>query len=238
MLKNRAPYDAEVDAEVAKEYQRIQDEKRRVRPDHGSEIDAIRTRVTDLEGSVARLGENVAASHKRMEDMMRTILQNQSQSQKQPPDIVSMTEPSSSGKMPAFSVLTSTTEELMMVAQKQALSEVLNAVGGADMRLASAIHVTSDVAEDAGTDAVTDVQVVPPSTEGIIASIIDDILAPGKKTTQTPAIDDPAEPTKEEVPVQAMEDVEEGHPEISGNADVPEEIASLEQVTSSKTHPY
>jgi hypothetical protein len=45
MLKNRAPYDAEVDAEVAKEYQRIQDEKRKVRPDHGAEIEAIRTRM-------------------------------------------------------------------------------------------------------------------------------------------------------------------------------------------------
>ena len=43
MLKNRAPYDAEVDAEVAKEYQRIQDEKRKVRPDHGREIEAMRT---------------------------------------------------------------------------------------------------------------------------------------------------------------------------------------------------
>jgi hypothetical protein len=236
MLKNRAPYDAEVDAEVAKEYKRIQESKRRVRPDHGSDIEAIRTRVTDLESSVTRIGENVAALHKRMEDMMRMILQNQSH--KHPPIIDSMTEPTSSTKMPAFSVLTSTTEELMMVAQKQAVTEVLNAEGGADRRLASAIHVPCDVSEDAGTDAVTDVQAVPTTSEGIIASIIDDILAPGKKTTQTPAIDDPVEPTKDEVPVQAMEDVEEGHPEISGNADVPEEIASLEQVTSRKTHPY
>jgi len=34
-----------------------------------------------------------------------------------------------------------------------------------------------------------------------------------------------------------MEDVEEGHPEISGNADVVEEIASLEQVTSRNATP-
>jgi len=236
MLKNRAPYDAEVDAEVAKEYQRIQDEKRRVRPDHGSEIEGIRTRVTDLEGSVTRLGDNVAVLHKRIEDMMRMILQNQSQ--KHPTNIESMTEPSSSAKIPAFSVLTSTTEELMMVAQKQAAAEVLNAVSGADMRLASAIHVPSDVSEDVATDAVTNIQAVPPSSEGIIASIIENILEAGKSTTQTPAIFDAVEPTNEEVPVQAMEDVEEGHPEISGNADVPEDIASLEQVISSKTHPY
>jgi hypothetical protein len=236
MLKNKAPYDAEVDAEVAKEYQRIQDEKRRVRPNHGSEIEAMRTRVMELEGSVTRLGENVAASHKRTEDMMRMILQNQSQ--KHPTNIDSMTEPSSSTKMLDISTLTSTTEDLVMVAQKQSPTPVFSAMGGADMRLASAIHVPSDVAEDAAPNAVTDVEGVPPSSETIIASIIEDILEEGKKTTQTPAIDDPVEPTNEEVPVQAMEDVEEGHPEISGNADVPEEIASLEQVTSSKTHPY
>ena len=74
MLKGRAPYDAEVDIEVAKEYQRIQDEKRRARPDPHKEIDAMRNRVSDLEGSVTRLDENMAASHKRMEDMMRMIL--------------------------------------------------------------------------------------------------------------------------------------------------------------------
>ena len=79
MLKNRAPYDAEVDSEVAKEYQRIQDEKRRARPDPHKELDSMRTRVSDLEGSVTRLDKNMAASHKRMEDMMRMILQNQGQ---------------------------------------------------------------------------------------------------------------------------------------------------------------
>jgi hypothetical protein len=126
----------------------------------------------------------------------------------------------------------------MMVAQKQAAAEVLNVVSGADMRLESAIHVPSDVSEDVATDAVTNIQAVPPSSEGIIASIIENILEAGKSTTQTPAIFDAVEPTNEEVPVQAMEDVEEGHPEISGNADVPEDIASLEQVISSKTHPY
>lgn len=74
MLKNRPPYDAEVDAEVAKEYQRLQEEKRRVRPNHGREIDAVRTRVSELEGSVTRLGENVAVYHKCLEDMMQKIL--------------------------------------------------------------------------------------------------------------------------------------------------------------------
>jgi hypothetical protein len=79
MLKNRPPYNAEVDAEVAKEYQCQQEEKRRARPDHGREIKAVRTRVSDLEGSITRFGENVSASHKRLEDMMRMILRNQCQ---------------------------------------------------------------------------------------------------------------------------------------------------------------
>ena len=74
MLKGRAPYDAEVDTEVAKEYQRLQEEKHRVKPDHGREIDEVRTRVSELEGSITRLGENVTASHKRLEDMMQLIL--------------------------------------------------------------------------------------------------------------------------------------------------------------------
>ena len=43
MLKNRPPYDAEVDAEVAKEFQRLREEKRRVRPDPTREIEVVRT---------------------------------------------------------------------------------------------------------------------------------------------------------------------------------------------------
>ena len=105
MLKNRTPYNAEVDAEVAKEYQRIHDEKRKVRPDHDREIEAMRTRVTELEGNVTRLGENVATSHKRMEDMMRKILHNQGQ--KHPNTISDMIEPSSSAKMLDTFALTS-----------------------------------------------------------------------------------------------------------------------------------
>ena len=53
----------------------------------------MRTRVTDLEGIVTRLGEDVASSHKRMEDMMWMILYNQGQ--KLPTAIHDTTEPSS-----------------------------------------------------------------------------------------------------------------------------------------------
>ena len=57
----------------------------------------------------------------------------------------------------------------------------------------------------------------------------------GKKLTDSQAIANLVEPKPEEVPMQASEDVDEGHPDISGNVDVPEENVSLEQVTSSKT---
>ena len=74
MLKNRLSYDAEVDAEVAKEYQRLQDEKSKVRPDHGRKIESIRTRVSDLEYTVNRLGDDMATSHKWLEEMMQILL--------------------------------------------------------------------------------------------------------------------------------------------------------------------
>ena len=103
------PYDAEVDAEVAKEYQLIQEEKRKAQPDHGLELESVRTRVSDLEGSVTRLGVSVEASHKRLEDMMRIILQNQGQKHGNAGE--DTTEPSSSAKMLETSALTSTTLE-------------------------------------------------------------------------------------------------------------------------------
>ena len=236
MLKNKAPYDAEVDAEVAKEYQRIQDEKRRSRPDPAIAMEAMRTRVTDLEGSVKSLGEDVAASHKRMEDMMRLILQNQSQ--KFPPAIDDTTEPSSSARMHDTSALTSTTVELTMLAQNQAPTTGLSALGGADVFVVPGVHVPSDVAEDAATFVVTDGEGVQPSSETVIASIIEDILEEGRKPKETPAGDEHLEPVNSEVAVVTTEDVEEGQLETSGNADVPEEIVSLEQVTMSKTHEY
>lgn len=234
MLRNCPPYDAEVDAEVAKEYQRLQEEKRRVRPDPFKEIEAVRTRVSDLEGSVQRLGENVAASHKRMEEMMRMILQNQSQKHQTAMD--NITEPSSSAKMLDTSALTSTTTtaELTTVAHKQTCTPDLSALNGADVQLASVEHVPSDVALDVVPDTFADVQTVHTGPETVIACIIEDILVGGKKSTSSLAIDEHVEPGPQEVHVQGMEDVGEGHPETSGNADVPAEIVSSEQVTLSK----
>jgi transcription termination factor NusB len=110
MLLGRAPFDPEVDAEVAREYQRQQEEKRKVRPDHAREIEDVRTRVADLESSLTRIEENATASNKRMEDMMRQILRGQRMKEA----IVSedVTEPASSTKVVQTSTLTSAAMEL------------------------------------------------------------------------------------------------------------------------------
>lgn len=126
MLKNRPPYDTEVDVEVAKEFQRIQEEKRTSRPDHGRDIEEVRTRITDLEGNVARLGENVSASHKRLEEMLRQLLQNRGT--KETTAAEDVIEPSSSTKVVETSGLTSTTTEAWTVVQKDFLLPMLHPV--------------------------------------------------------------------------------------------------------------
>ena len=173
MLKNWPPYDVEVDAEVAKEYQRQQEEKRKARPDHGREIKAVRTRVSDLEASVTRLGENVVASHKCLEDMMRMIFQNQGQKHSNAGE--DMTEPSSSAKMLGTSALTSMTVELTTLDPQPVPPPALTAVGVADTRLASVVHVPSEVAEDAATDATVNKQGVDTSPSTVIVSVVEDI---------------------------------------------------------------
>jgi hypothetical protein len=171
-----------------------------------------------------------------MEEMMRLILHNQGH--KNPTSIGDMTEPSSSAKMLHNAALTATTEEPTQLAPKQAPTPALSAMGGTDMRLASVVHVPADSEEDVACDANTDVVGVLIIPETVIATIIEDILQPSKKPTEAPAIEEHVELRNKELPVQAMVDVEERHPEISGNADVLEEIQSLEQVTMSKTHEY
>jgi hypothetical protein len=185
MLKNRPPYDAKVDAEVAKEYQCLQDEKRRVRPDHDREIEAVRTRVSDLEGSVQHLGENVAASHKRLEDMMRKILQKHGNAGED------TTKASSSAKMLDTSALTSTMVEATTLVHESIPTPLLTTMGVVDARLPTEVHVSNDVAEDAATDANTDKQGVHSSPATDIAAVVEDILEEeGRKSTNSHAIVD------------------------------------------------
>jgi len=45
MFKGQAPFDLEVDAQVAKEYKRINEKKCKVCPYYAREIEEVRTRV-------------------------------------------------------------------------------------------------------------------------------------------------------------------------------------------------
>lgn len=234
MLKGWPPYDAEVDAEIAKEYQRLQEEKRRVKPDHGREIDEVRTRASELEGSVTRLAKNVTASHKRLEDMMQLILQNQDKKHANVGEDI--TEPSSSAKMLDTSAMTSTTAEPTTLPHHPVSAALVTALATAKTRLVSEVHVPCDVAKDVATEAATNNQGVHKMADTVIASIIEDILdEEGKKSTHSQATEDVIEPESEDVHMHAVEEVNEGQPEVEGNADVPEDIANTEQVTSTKT---
>lgn len=229
MMKNRPPYDAEVDAEVAKEYERLQEEKRRARPDHGREIEAVRTRVSDLEGTVTRLGENVAASHKRMEDMMRKILQNQGQKQVHAGE--DTMEPSSSAQMLDTSALTSTTVAATTLVHQPAPAPILTTMGVAEAPLPSEDPVTIDVAKDAATDVGMNNQEAQTTPNSVIAALVEEIIqGESNKSTDGNATVDPAEPEPEEEPVLPMEDLEEGVVVTEGVVDAPEQVGISEQV--------
>ena len=112
----------------------------------------------------------------------------------------------------------------------------MTALAAADTRLASEVHVPCDVAEDAATEAATNNEGVHNSADTVIASIIEDILdEEGKKSIDPQATEDVAVPESEDVHMCAVEEVNEGQPEVEGIADVPEDIANPEQVTSTKT---
>ena len=73
MLKGRAPFDAEVDDEVLKEFKGREAEKKKSRPNHKKDIAEVRAHVAELEKSVTILGENVTSSQKCLEEMMHQI---------------------------------------------------------------------------------------------------------------------------------------------------------------------
>lgn len=229
MLKNRAPYDVEVDAEVAREYQRLQEEKRRVRPDPIKEIEAVRTRVSDLEGSVQRLGENVAASHKRLEDMMRTIMQNQGQ--KTLNACEDTTGPSSSAKIVVTSALTSCTVEATPLVHEHIPATLTTGIGGADAQLPTEDHVCSDVVVDVASAANTNKEGGHNNPVTEVAALVKEVpQEEGKKSAETSAAADPVEPEQEGEHVEAMEDIDEAQPHKEGIVDAQESVATLEQV--------
>jgi len=74
MVLNRSPTDEEVDAEVAKERARQSEEKRKGPADYGRSIDEISSRVADLETGFSSLREDVTASVKRVEDLIKQVM--------------------------------------------------------------------------------------------------------------------------------------------------------------------
>jgi hypothetical protein len=229
MMKNRPPYDAEVDAEVAKEYERLQAEKRRSRPDHGREIEAVRTRVLDLEGTVTRLGEKVDALHKRMEDMMQKILQNQGQKQVHVGE--DTMEPSSSAQMLETSALTSTTAPTTTPAQQPVAVPILTSMGVADAPLPSEDPITIDVAKDAAIDVCMNNQEAQTTPTSVIGALVEEIILRNcNKSTDGNAIVEPAEPEPEETPVVPTPVVDEGVVVPDTFEDAPEQIGISEQV--------
>ena len=190
--------------------------------------------MSDLEGTVTHLGEDVAASHKRIEDMMQKILQNQGQKQGNTGE--DTTEPLSSAQMLDTSSLTSTMVEATTLVHQPVPAPLLTTMSVADTPLPSVVHVPNDVAEDVVTNVTMNNQGVHTSPGTVIAAVVKDILREGNKSTDSHATGDPAEPEPEEDPMQAMEDIDEGHPETKGILDAPEQNTILEQVTSPETH--
>lgn len=74
---SRKPFQTEITDEVAREYTRQQTEKRKAALQTGSDMDDMRARVVDMEGSVTRLEEKVGESHLRLEDMFKAIMTSQ-----------------------------------------------------------------------------------------------------------------------------------------------------------------
>ena len=230
MMKNRAPYDAEVDAEVAKEFERLQEEKRRGRPDHGREIEAVRTRVSDLEGTVTRLGENVAASHKRMEDMLQKILQHQGAKEVLAGEHT--VEPSSSAQIVDTSALTSTTVTAATLVQQPTPVSIMTNMGVTEVHVTSNNPIGIDVARVAAADASLNNQEAQTNPNSVIAALVEEIIqGDSNKSTACNVGVDPAEAEPEENPVVPMDDVEEGIVVTEGVVDAPEEVGISEQVT-------
>ena len=132
------------------------------------------------------------------------------------------------------SALTSTTVEATTFVHQPALQSTT--MGVADAPLLSAVNVSIVVAKDAATDVTVNNQAVHISAYTIIVSIIEDILDDeGKISTNPQATEDTLEPESEDVPLHAVEELNEGYPEVESIADVPEENANLEQVASNET---
>jgi hypothetical protein len=146
------------------------------------------------------------------------------------------TKPSSSAKMMVTSALTSTTVEATTFVHEPVPAPLLTSMGVVDAQLPTEVHVCGDIVVDVATDANTNKQGGHSSPGTDIAAVVENILQEeGKKSTDSHAIGDPVEPELEEVPIEAMEDIDKGQPETKGIVDAHEPNVFLEHVGYMKT---
>lgn len=190
MLKNHPPYDVEVDAEVAKEFQRLREEKRRVCPD------------SVCFGAYPSVG--FRGKHPTPWRECGSIPQtpgghdandSSEQGQKHGNAGEVTTEPSSPAKMMVTSALTSMTVETTTLVHEPVPAPLLTSMGVVDAQLPTEVHVYSDVTVDVATDANINKQGGHNSPGTDIVAVVEDILQEeGKKSIDSHAIGDPVEP--------------------------------------------
>lgn len=71
---NRRPYDCEITEEVAREYSRQQEDKRASAVVPGRDSSGMTSRVSIVEGSIARLEEKIQIQHSHLEGLLRELL--------------------------------------------------------------------------------------------------------------------------------------------------------------------
>ena len=158
MLLNRPLFDLEVDKEVALDYARLQEDKRRGRLPQSREVEEMRTRVTDLENSVWGLGDKLTTSHKGLEAILNKVLEGLGQ-----PSFTAMEEvmkPSASTKVVDAAAAQSQGTRAWKTIETTFLPTLLNTPAEADVLRPVPTDVDGDVAEHVEADVQIEKEVV------------------------------------------------------------------------------
>ena len=132
----------------------------------------MRTRVSDLECSVIRLGYDMAASHKRLEEMMKSLYHKVDPKQGIAGD--DMQAQASSAKFVETLVLISTMAEAKMLPLEPLPPPLLNVVSV--MSSSSTLIVCSDVIKDITTDITINVVSDHDNVSKDIATLVKEIV--------------------------------------------------------------
>lgn len=71
----RGPYESEINEEVAREYMREQEERKRSPEDQAKEVEQLGSRMENMERIVASLDNKIDDSHRRLESMLKLLLE-------------------------------------------------------------------------------------------------------------------------------------------------------------------